>query len=120
MFLFLEWKRNMDRVTVSIIINNYNYGRFLREAIDSALCQDYPNTEVVVVDDGSDDYSRDIILSYGDRVRPVLKENGGQASALNAGAAVSQGDVICFLDSDDIFYPEKVSKILEAFVRYGL
>lgn len=110
----------MDRVTVSIIINNYNYGRFLREAIDSALCQDYPNTEVVVVDDGSDDYSRDIILSYGDRVRPVLKENGGQASALNAGAAVSQGDVICFLDSDDIFYPEKVSKILEAFVRYGL
>lgn len=60
---------------VSIIINNYNYGRFLREAIDSALNQTYPHVEVIVVDDGSTDGSQEIITSYGDRVIPVLKEN---------------------------------------------
>src|SRR5436853_3004216 len=79
---------------VSIIINNYNYGRFLRDAIDSALGQGYPNTEVVVVDDGSSDDSRDIIASYGNRIIPVLKVNGGQASAFNAGFEASGGDVI--------------------------
>lgn len=103
---------------VSIIINNYNYGRFLSEAIDSALSQTYPHTEVVVVDDGSTDNSRDIIASYGDRVISVLKENGGQASAFNAGFATSRGDVICFLDSDDIFLPEKVAKVVNVFNEY--
>ncbi len=70
---------------VSILINNYNYGRFLSKAIDSALNQEYQNIEVIVVDDGSTDDSRKIIESYGERIKPVLKENGGQASAFNAG-----------------------------------
>jgi glycosyltransferase involved in cell wall biosynthesis len=99
----------------SILINNYNYGRFLREAIDSALNQSYPHIEVIVVDDGSTDDSRDIIASYGDRISPVLKENGGQASAINAGFAASHGDVVCFLDADDVFLPEKVSCVLQAW-----
>lgn len=107
----------MDKPLVSILINNYNYGRFLREAIDSALNQTYPHVEVVVVDDGSTDESRDIIASYGDRIKPILKENGGQASAFNAGFAASQGDIICFLDSDDSFKPEKAMKIVEAFTE---
>ncbi|WP_404788158.1 glycosyltransferase family 2 protein [Altericista sp. CCNU0014] len=100
---------------VSIIINNYNYGRFLGRAIDSALNQTYPYCEIIVVDDGSTDNSRDIIRNYTDDIIPVFKENHGQASAFNAGYAVSKGDIICFLDSDDNFLPQKVEKIVEIF-----
>ena len=64
----------------SVIINNYNYGRFLRGAIDSALNQTYPHTEVIVVDDGSTDGSPEVIATYKNRIVPVLKTNGGQAS----------------------------------------
>ena len=96
----------------SILINNYNYGMFLPEAIDSALQQTYPNTEVIVVDDGSTDNSHEIIASYGDRIIPVLKENGGQASAFNAGFATSHGEWICLLDSDDVFLPAKVEEVV--------
>jgi glycosyltransferase involved in cell wall biosynthesis len=101
------------RPLVSILINNYNYGRFLRDAIGSALHQTYPNTEVIVVDDGSTDNSREIIASYGSRIIPVLKDNGGQASAFNAGFAASHGEWICFLDSDDFFAPVKVQAIVD-------
>ncbi|MBD1866774.1 glycosyltransferase family 2 protein [Cyanobacteria bacterium FACHB-471] len=100
---------------VSVLINNYNYGRFLREAIDSALNQAYPHVEVVVVDDGSTDGSQEIIRSYGDRIIPVLKENGGQASAFNVGVEQSKGDLLFFLDSDDTFSPEKISKVVSLF-----
>ncbi len=103
----------MDRKPlVSVLINNYNYGRFLREAIDSALNQTYPHMEVVVVDDGSTDDSRQIIASYGDRILPVLKENRGQSSAMNAGFAKSRGELICFLDADDLFERNKVATVV--------
>ncbi|NEQ67311.1 MAG: glycosyltransferase, partial [Symploca sp. SIO2D2] len=59
---------------VSILINNYNYGRFLSEAIDSALKQSYSNIEVIVVDDGSTDNSQEIIKSYGEKIVPILKQ----------------------------------------------
>lgn len=104
----------------SIIIDNYNYGRFLRDAIDSALDQTYPHTEVIVVDDGSTDDSRAIINSYGERVRPVFKANGGQASAFNAGFAVCRGEVIFFLDSDDTLCPGAVGTAVELFTRERL
>ena len=103
---------------VSIIINNFNYESFLAEAINSALGQTYCHKEIIVVDDGSTDNSQKIILSYGDRITPVFKENGGQASAFNAGFAVSKGDIICFLDSDDVFLPEKVVEIVDIFTEY--
>jgi glycosyltransferase involved in cell wall biosynthesis len=102
------------RPLVSILINNYNYGRFLREAIDSALHQTYPNTEVIVVDDGSTDDSREVIASYGSCVTPVFKENGGQASAFNAGFAASRGELICLLDSDDTWHTSKVEEVVRA------
>jgi glycosyltransferase involved in cell wall biosynthesis len=111
---------SMSRPLVSIVINNYNYARFLRDAIDSALNQTYPLTKVVVVDDGSSDGSREIIAGYGDRVVPIFKENGGQASAFNAGVSACRGDIICFLDSDDFFYPEKVAQIVQVFRAQGV
>lgn len=100
---------------VSILINNYNYGHFLTEAIDSALNQTYSNLEVIVVDDGSTDDSRSIIANYQQKIIPVLKENGGQASAFNMGFAASQGEIICFLDSDDLFEPQKIAEIVQIF-----
>lgn len=103
---------------VSVLINNYNYGRYLGEAIDSALNQTYPNVEVVVVDDGSTDKSREIISSYGKRIIAVLKENGGQSSALNTGFAASRGEWIHLLDSDDLFNPNKLQRISELAVQY--
>jgi glycosyltransferase involved in cell wall biosynthesis len=102
---------------VSILINNYNYGRFLNEAIDSAINQTYSNIEVIVVDDGSTDNSQEIIKSYQDKIIPILKPNGGQASAFNAGFAASKGEIICFLDSDDMFLPEKVVDVANAFIE---
>jgi glycosyltransferase involved in cell wall biosynthesis len=101
-------------MNASILINNYNYGRYLGSAIDSALSQNHAPTEVVVVDDGSTDNSREVIAGYGDRIRVVLKENGGQASAFNAGFAACRGEVICFLDSDDYFHANKVQEVVGA------
>jgi glycosyltransferase involved in cell wall biosynthesis len=98
---------------VSIIINNYNYGRFVASAIDSALAQTYSDREVIVVDDGSQDNSREVISSFGNRIKAVFKSNGGQSSAFNAGFASSSGDVICFLDSDDVFLPTKVERVVD-------
>ncbi|PZV14673.1 MAG: hypothetical protein DCF22_08465 [Leptolyngbya sp.] len=106
--------------TVSIIINNYNYDRFLQEAIDSALNQTYPFVEVIVVDDGSTDSSREIISSYGSLIVPVLKSNGGQASSLNAGFEVSKGQIIFLLDSDDLFHQEKVKKMVDLLIQNNL
>ncbi len=99
----------------SILINNYNYGRFLRPAIDSSLKQTYANTEVIIVDDGSTDDSREIIASYGSSITPIFKDNGGQASAFNAGFAASRGAIICFLDSDDVLLPTKVQMVVNRF-----
>lgn len=100
---------------VSIIVNNYNYGRFLRQAIDSALNQTYCHIEVIAVDDGSTDDSQEIIASYGDKIIPVFKENGGQASAFNAGFAVSKGEIISFLDADDYLFADTIERIVSVW-----
>jgi glycosyltransferase involved in cell wall biosynthesis len=96
---------------VSVCINNFNYEKYLREAIDSGLNQTHDDVEIVVVDDGSTDSSRDIIASYGDRIKAVLKPNGGQGSTFNAGFAAATGDVICLLDADDTFTPDKCKRV---------
>jgi hypothetical protein len=87
----------------------------LRAAIDSALTQNYKNKEVIVVDDGSTDSSCKIIESYGNQILAVFKENRGQASAFNAGVSISSGDVIIFLDSDDILLPTAIEKSIGFF-----
>jgi hypothetical protein len=86
---------------VTIIVISFNYGRFLRTAIDSALAQTYRPLEVIVVDDGSTDGSQTIIASYGSRIKPLLQENRGETAANNAGFAVASGEIVMFLDSDD-------------------
>jgi glycosyltransferase involved in cell wall biosynthesis len=110
-----QQNKTVSNPLVSIIMGNYNYERFLKEAIDSALKQTYRNIEIIVVDDGSKDQSRNIIASYGEQIIPILKENGGQPSNYNAGFASSKGEIICFLDSDDMFLPNKVEEIVKIF-----
>jgi glycosyltransferase involved in cell wall biosynthesis len=105
----------MNQPLVSIIINSYNYETYLKSAIDSALEQTYPNIEIIVVDDGSTDNSPEIIKTYKDKIKPILKSNGGLSSSLNAGFAATSGDIICFLDSDDMFLPFKVQEIVKVF-----
>src|SRR5438046_10766138 len=100
----------MSNALVSIIVNNYNYERFLTEAIDSALNQTYYNTEVIVVDDGSTDGSLEIIASYGHQSIPLLKGNGGQNAALNAGFSLSRGDVGWALNSEVGWFPAGVNR----------
>lgn len=102
----------MNKPLVSVIIPNYNYDAFLTEAIDSVLAQAYTPIEVIVVDDGSTDNSRNIIMSYGKKIIPIYKNQGGEASALNAGFLASSGELICLLDSDDVWLSNKVEQIV--------
>jgi glycosyltransferase involved in cell wall biosynthesis len=104
-----------DKPLVSIILNNYNYDRFLTEAINSALNQTYTNIEVIVVDDGSTDNSCEIISKYGDQITPIFQENGKQGAALNSGFLASHGDIILFLDSDDYLLPIAVEQIVKVW-----
>lgn len=103
---------------VSVIIDNYNYGRFISDAIQSVLNQTYKDWELIVVDDGSTDDSVDIIKEYSDRypdrICAIVKDNGGQASCFNVGYSNAKGDIIAFLDSDDTWMPEKLERIVEA------
>jgi glycosyltransferase involved in cell wall biosynthesis len=111
-------KRGDQRHTqplVSIIINNFNYALYLAAAIESALAQDYRNLEVVVVDDGSTDNSRQIIANYGSRIKAIHKANDGQASALNAGFHASAGAIILFLDADDVLLPSAIENVAGYF-----
>ena len=96
---------------LSVLVNNYNYGRFLRQCIDSVLAQTRPPHEVIVVDDGSTDSSLSVLDDYDGLVTVVRKGNGGQASAMNAAIARCTGDVACFLDSDDYWYENKLAAV---------
>jgi glycosyltransferase involved in cell wall biosynthesis len=99
---------------LSVIVDNYNYGDFVGAAIESALAQE-EEVEVVVVDDGSSDASRAVIESFGDDVITVFQENAGQAAAFNSGFAASSGEVVAFLDADDLLAPGAAAAICEVF-----
>ncbi|MFV0633109.1 glycosyltransferase family 2 protein [Demequina sp.] len=104
---------------LSIVMPNYNYEDFVGAAIDSALAVRWPDVEVVVVDDGSTDGSRAIIAGYGERITAIFQANAGPRAACNAGFAASTGDVVIFLDSDDMLDPAIAERIAEHW-RPGL
>jgi hypothetical protein len=108
----------MTAPLASIVINNYNYARYLPQSIESALAQTYPWTEVIVVDDSSQDCSREVIARYARRVVPVLQEhNRGQGAAINAGFRACRGDIVILLDADDYLYPHAAERVAEAWVE---
>jgi glycosyltransferase involved in cell wall biosynthesis len=100
--------------SISIVINNYNYGRFLAKAIDSVLAQTLAPLEIIVVDDGSTDHSINIATAYSSSVRLVTKANGGQGSAYNAGFMMAKGSWVWFLDADDYLLPDAVEQVTKA------
>jgi glycosyltransferase involved in cell wall biosynthesis len=103
-------------VKVSVLMAVYNYGAFVGAAIESVLSQDYPGPiECVVVDDGSTDGTPDVVARFGKAVRYIPQANAGQAAALNRAFTESTGEVICLLDADDLWKPNKVRRIVEAF-----
>ncbi len=105
----------MQTGLVSVVIPNYNYAHYLREAIDSVLAQTYPEIEVIVVDDGSSDTSREVLTGYGDGVKTVFQENQGVSAARNNGVAASSGEFVAFLDADDSWLPSKIERQVERF-----
>lgn len=105
--------------TVSIVIATYNYGRYLAEALDSALCQTYQDTEFVVVDDGSTDNTAEVIEPYlaNPKVRYHLADHVGQPAAKNLGIRLAAGKYIAFLDADDRWLPTKLEKQVACIER---
>jgi glycosyltransferase involved in cell wall biosynthesis len=104
---------------VSVIIPNYNYAEFVADAIESALSLDWPHVEVIVVDDGSTDASREVIARYAERVTVIHQANGGQIAACNAGFARSRGNAVIFLDADDLLDAPLVREVSRVW-RAGL
>lgn len=107
------WSVRLKKITV--IVSNRNYVGFLRHTIESVLSQDYPAKELIVVDTGSTDGSREAILSYGSALTPVFLDNAGQGGGGNAGFERATGDIIFFLDSDDLMRPGALTALAEAF-----
>lgn len=108
---------------VSVVIPNYNYGNYIAEAMESVIAQTYPHWEMIVVDDGSVDNSRleiaRLVQRHPDRITAVLQANFGQAAAFNEGFRRAKGDIVCFLDSDDYWYPSKLARIVGEHAHYG-
>jgi len=100
--------------TITVVVLSHDYARFLPAAIDSALGQKR-EVDVLVVDDGSTDESREVIDGYGDAVRRLYKSNGGNASAVNAAGRGVRSDVVMFLDADDVLHPEAAAEVARAF-----
>jgi glycosyltransferase involved in cell wall biosynthesis len=109
----------MTNALVTCIIPVYNGERYLGEALESILNQTYGPLEVIVVDDGSTDRTPDVVTSYGSRVAYRRQANAGAPSARNLGIGAASGEWIAFLDADDLWHPEKLSKQL-AFQKAGL
>jgi glycosyltransferase involved in cell wall biosynthesis len=91
-----------------VVIPTYNYGQYVTQAVDSALTQTYPNHEVIIVDDGSTDDTRERLRTYADRIRYVYQDNQGLSAARNTGIQAARGEWIALLDSDDQFHPRKL------------
>jgi glycosyltransferase involved in cell wall biosynthesis len=108
-------KTSRNKPLVSVIIPTYNRGWILTEAIDSVLAQDYKDYELIVVDDGSTDNTREILDTYGRDIVVLRQTNKGVSAARNRGIAQAGGQLVAFLDSDDIWQPRKLSRQVDFF-----
>lgn len=108
----------MNSPKVSVIIPTYNSAHFIIEAVDSVLAQTFTDFEVLVVDDGSKDNTKEVLTEkYGDSIQYFYKENGGVSKARNFGIENANGKYVAFLDSDDAWIPEKLEKQITALEK---
>src|SRR5271163_4980349 len=109
----------MNGPFITVLIDAFNYGHFIEQAVDSVLAQDFPREqrEILVVDDGSTDDTAERLKKYGEAIRYLRKPNGGQASAFNFGFAAARGEIIATLDADDLWLPGKLRRVCEAFEK---
>jgi glycosyltransferase involved in cell wall biosynthesis len=110
----------MTTPVLTVLIDTYNYGHFIEQAIESVLSQDFPmdQLEILVVDDGSTDDTADRMKKYGSKINYLRKSNGGQASAFNFGLARARGEIVFLLDADDYFLSGKVRRVVEEFQKH--
>ena len=104
---------------VSVVIPTYNSGRYIRDAVDSVLGQTYENIEVIFIDDGSTDDTKDILQQYGSKIRYVFQNNAGPSAARNNGIKLSSGEMVAFLDADDIWMPNKLELQVALMQQYN-
>jgi len=93
---------------ISVVIPAYNAAPYIGAAIESVIGQTYKDLEIIVVDDGSVDNTADVVQTYDSKIKYVRQENQGVSSARNHGIRVAQGELIAFLDADDVWFPEKL------------
>jgi glycosyltransferase involved in cell wall biosynthesis len=108
-------KKRLDKPLVTVIIPTYNRGWIVKEAIDSVLDQDFSDFELIVVDDGSEDNTREILGAYADAITVLHRSNRGVSAARNCGIAEASGQLIAFLDSDDLWLPGKLKTQVKYF-----
>jgi glycosyltransferase involved in cell wall biosynthesis len=105
----------MSNPSVFVVMPSYNQARFIRQAIDSVLRQGYEPLHLLVMDGGSTDGTVDVLRSYGDRLEFVSRKDRGQSDALNQGLTRAQGDIVCWLNSDDAFLPDAIRTVVDTF-----
>lgn len=104
---------------ISVIIPTYNSSRHICEAVDSVLTQTYKNFEIIVVDDGSSDDTREVLKKYNEKIRYIFQKNSGPGIARNKGIEIANGEFIAFLDADDAWLPDKLFEQVKIFERDG-
>ena len=111
-------QRNLQHPLVSVIIPTYNRALFVQDAINSVLTQTYDNYEIIVIDDGSNDDTGEILVNrYGKKINYVWQENHGESFARNRGVSLAKGDYVAFLDSDDVWLPDKLSQQIAVLIN---
>jgi hypothetical protein len=108
------------RPLISVLMSNYNYARYIGQAIESVLVQTYPLFELIICDDGSTDESCSVVRKYltDARIQLLTKPNGGHATGLNTAFEAAQGDIVCFLDADDLYMPAKLAVVVDNMRRH--
>src|SRR5437899_11233601 len=102
------------RPIVSVIITTYNQGRYISQTIQSAIEQDFDDREIIVVDDGSTDDTPTLVVAFGRRVVYLRQQNQGVAGCRNVGIQQARGELLAFLDGDDLWEPHKLSRQVRA------
>lgn len=111
---------SVDRPTVSIVTPSFNQGRFIAAAIESVLAQDYPAIEYYVVDAGSTDETLDVLRAYGDRIRWITEPDSGQADGIDKGFRSTNGEIVAWLNADDLYLPGAVMTAVAALEQDAL